>query len=1364
MPIIGSASVQIRAIDKFFERDVRAAVRKIKNVEIELKADVDLTKVNKKLRDLRYRMRNNVIQLNIDAQTETIEEDFQRIVDTFHNRTITVQGTADTAVAEAQLSYAARNRRSLISASISPETRKALQGLFYTITGSIPFDKVKAALLGLAGNFEGITLKAAAVTSVISALTSSLFALTGSVFTLGSDIADVIGLTAALPAGIFMFGTAIAAATISWKGFASAVTGKGKKGSEALANLPLEAQEAALAIRGLGKEIATPVKKAFWVELDGSLQSMVKTTVPALKAGLTETAVAMGGLTKDAFQSMEKFVKSNGLSTMFDGSNQGLQNMRKGVDPLITALGQLGVVGSKFLPQFGNWLGDLGVQFGNFIDRAGEDRISGWISDAVTSVQLLGSSVASVTKIFSGISNAATEAGFGGLRAFSEGLAGAAEVANREPFRSQLVNFFRAARDASKTLNASIGNLFKTFGQASQVLGGFFREGSEVVAAFINNITSMLKNSNVLGGLYTGIADFRQALVRMEPGFINLGNIIGSLAEIAGTVFKAMAPGFNDLMDTLDQIFANLVPGLQAVVPIFNEFVQNVLAVVSGPLIALADGIGKLLEGFSGMPEFLQGIVLSFGAMLLLAPKLTAAFALIGGRFTAMRVGMAADGAALTGQAARLSASFAAMRTGFVNAGGALRTIPFAAATGGIRGVATSLGAATRAAGAGGFRGAIGGASALLGGPWGIALAAGVGLIAAFGQAQAESNERVNAFSQTLDQQTGTVTNATKALVASTALDGVTDGWDDFFRGVLQQSKSVEETLDTLGISTEEFTKKLSDESGRESYVKGFEKIRDELRRGAPITDEMAAAIGRTKESLKGLSDDDIAHLATKARNAADELTKAEEKTRKLAAATGITSASAKVFAKNLETLGDAGSSASDKFSALKSNLDILDGGMRGIVDTKKALAQALDDTRDGLATISDEGKVSLNALYSIKEGFDFTSQAGRDFHTELDKASDAILRNGTQALDQALKSGKSAADANSIAIQAMQPGVKALRDQLANLGVEQPKIDEIIRSFGLMPDQIATAITVEGTEEAQRKIFLTKLAADAYANGNFAAVLGALPQDAMKAIADTLGKSKEYAEGDYESILKALDETKGGRAAALASLLSVTNGNYEAAIKALDLTLPGVTTAKTNINGVEGKSVKIVAEDHTSATLDYIKRNIAGVERYVKVTVDTVYNNRAGSAGNAVSAFGADGAVLNSVTNKSSLFTGKFPMQKFANGGIENHTAQIAKAGAMRLWAEPETGGEAYIPLAKAKRERSLKILEEVARIFGFGLTNLQMANGGTVDKPAVSSQSSVTATAPHLSLTINPSQGLSEKQIGEAAMAELYWQLSNR
>lgn len=86
----------------------------------------------------------------------------------------------------------------------------------------------------------------------------------------------------------------------------------------------------------------------------------------------------------------------------------------------------------------------------------------------------------------------------------------------------------------------------------------------------------------------------------------------------------------------------------------------------------------------------------------------------------------------------------------------------------------------------------------------------------------------------------------------------------------------------------------------------------------------------------------------------------------------------------------------------------------------------------------------------------------------------------------------------------------------------------------------------------------------------------------------------------------------------------------------------------------------------------------------------------------------------FNRITKFLKLDSVKLPAAstvKFADGS-EDHRAQIAKAGDMRLWAEPETGGEAYIPLAKSKRSRSTDILGTVANNFGYNLT--PYANGG--------------------------------------------------
>lgn len=63
--------------------------------------------------------------------------------------------------------------------------------------------------------------------------------------------------------------------------------------------------------------------------------------------------------------------------------------------------------------------------------------------------------------------------------------------------------------------------------------------------------------------------------------------------------------------------------------------------------------------------------------------------------------------------------------------------------------------------------------------------------------------------------------------------------------------------------------------------------------------------------------------------------------------------------------------------------------------------------------------------------------------------------------------------------------------------------------------------------------------------------------------------------------------------------------------------------------------------------------------------------------------------------------------VEYFKRGGIrpERHLADIHPAGSWRVFGEPETGGEGYIPLSPFKRERSTQVLTSIADIFGLNV-----------------------------------------------------------
>ena len=131
--------------------------------------------------------------------------------------------------------------------------------------------------------------------------------------------------------------------------------------------------------------------------------------------------------------------------------------------------------------------------------------------------------------------------------------------------------------------------------------------------------------------------------------------------------------------------------------------------------------------------------------------------------------------------------------------------------------------------------------------------------------------------------------------------------------------------------------------------------------------------------------------------------------------------------------------------------------------------------------------------------------------------------------------------------------------------------------------------------------------------------------------------------------------------------------------------------------------------------------------------------------------------------------------LEAYGSGGLrESHVAQIAPAGAWRVWAEPETGGEAYIPLANdGRRGRAEEIWREVGRRFGLmqrfayggmtgGLvsTTTHNAGGGGRTAPALPA-GPVTARLAREDIdllartVVSMAQGVSHRTVDSALMA---------
>jgi len=1473
LAIIGSASIQIRADDKFFEADVQRAVKRIKNVTIQLKADVDLTKASKKIRDLRYRITSKDAVLKIDANTAKAEEKLARLLakfidkdlnfnvvantqgantalrqlhERYRNKRIPFTAQADTAAARAQLAWAARNRSVGFTAHLDPSTRAALQGMFNTLTGTLPFDKIKGAITGMATNFEGLAVKGSAVVSVLGNISAALATTGANILSVGGDITQLVGLTALLPTALGAMAAILVVNKMAWNDFGAALTGTGKKASQALAKLNPIAREAVLGLKGTWTAIQKPVQNAFWEKMGTSLQDTVHKLLPSLKTGLSDVGRSMGGLTREALLAFGK-LSDGTLASMLGFLAKGLSNLKPAVQPFLGALTTLGKVGASYLPQFGTYLADAAKHFGSFIAEAEKTgKINEWIETGTKRLQELGSIAKSTVGFFTGLTNAARMSGAPGLTEMADGMKNLAAVANDEPFRSRLVAILEGARKGTDKMGDGLRTVTDLFSKSAKSVGIFLGAAGRVGQLTFENITGMFDGTGLGSGLLDAVNGIGDALDLMKPGFKDLGSLVGDLGEISGEVLRSMAPGLNQLFSTLGDVVAGLKDGVMDAMPVFNNFIQAIMNLASGPIVGLAQIFGNLLTAFSQLPGPIQTVLMALGGFLILKNRLSGVFEGIRKSAANAFNGLAYD---TDGAGQRTSTAFGRnmekIRDAWKRVGTAFDNPRVA--TGPARSlerVQAASGQAMRALGTTanqGLRGAANGAMSMLGGPWGAALAVAGIAIGVFAEKQAQAKAEVDSLAGALDQQTGAFTGAGKKMLTEKVLDVNADGWDDLFRS---GRRNMEELVKATNLNMTEVTKQLSNPEGRDAYLKNWQAIEDAMGDGNDITDELARSVGMTKEQFKGLSQTDLHNMNDQIKKGAELAKQAEQKVKSVADAMGTNTIVAAKLAQNYDVLSSATSSASAKFNALKENLDLLNNGQgtarAASRDYKNQLAQTADEikrlvTENG-GVIESTGRVNdafRSTLVDSKGQFSDATQAARDFSVAMEGQADGILKTGTAALQAALQNNESMPDAVAKAMTAMDKPMADMRAQLSKLGFDTGQVNAIMKQLGLDPTKLKGALSVD-TKQADINIARSALAADAFSRGNYTAVLAALPDDAKQKIGEATNTAELFAKGDYEGILKVLDETPGKREAALAAFLSYDGTEWYSYLKAHNLVPKEVEAANEAAKAlVPEKDMKIVATDAATSVLDGVGAYILGDKNTTLKATDQVtsvlsqvnnsplmdknsqftvtdlvtqmvnnvnakgLNNKLSTlqtsdlvskvladvnaktlngknnklttqdlatmvvqAANAVvlkdkqntittnvntiySVFGKaagaraqpgdplnrNGSIISNVMNP---FRGKFAPEStakfFANGGVENHVAQIARGRTpIRYWAEPETGGEAYIPLSKGKRPRSLKILEEVAKMFGMSLLKTSFANGGTVGGNSASSSAGV-------------------------------------
>ncbi len=268
-------------------------------------------------------------------------------------------------------------------------------------------------------------------------------------------------------------------------------------------------------------------------------------------------------------------------------------------------------------------------------------------------------------------------------------------------------------------------------------------------------------------------------------------------ADSAANVQKQTAAAAEELAVKVGNM---LLPAYTALVRFGRD---QVIPFLSGTVDAIGDagaavaplvsGIVDLVGAFRDLPGPLQGAIIGMLSFVVLGDR------------------MASFGAAVRTHAVdtvrAAQSELDTLRLRAMYAGDAARN-----AGGGFRGMAGAIGATAGA----GLRGAASGLLGVLGGPWGLAFTGAVALIGGFAQAQSNARRDVDAFSDTIDRQTGTMTKASREWISNKFLENFDPG--DWQRIADQTGMSLSEIVDGLtatGAAADAFDERWNDLLGR---------------------------------------------------------------------------------------------------------------------------------------------------------------------------------------------------------------------------------------------------------------------------------------------------------------------------------------------------------------------------------------------------------------------------------------------------------------------------------------------------------------------------------------------------------------------
>lgn len=884
--------------------------------------------------------------------------------------------------------------------------------------------------------------------------------------------------------------------------------------------------------------------------------------------------------------------------------------------------------------------------------------------------------------------------------------------------------FTRGITSGLSKATPHIEHFFQYFNDAATLFGPGIAGAARKQFEDIGNAASgMLKPLKNFGG--DAAATGLHALLTVGQMVVD---VLGNLVDGATPVVQAMgdvAGGSDGVSTSLDLVVTVLDAAATAV-----SFLSGVL----GPVGHL---VGSLVHDFGALPGPVQSAVLAMLLMRRVGPmaqgvagsvggRLTGAYRSLNQQMTVQRTLAAASGVSI----GRYGAAFAVLQTRVPiigRMGASFRTA--SAQASGFGGVLRGIGAAGAVAG----RSLGSGLMGALGGPWGLAITAatvGLGFLAKrqqqAAQAAAEHEANIRNLAQALRESKGAIDDNVRTTAAQTLQDAKIVGGKTSLIDVTKRAGIGLRQLTDAYLGQGDSLKSLQDRlykvaEAHTGYITNG-------RTTSKVYDAQGKAAKQAADALGAMSGD---------------MGKAVTKAKDLAAAAEGTADSASAYDKLKDAVGalaDKTGDADSRTRALRDALDLLSGGSISLQAAQARVNEAITNANEAMASGIDKTAGWGKQLVKASGALDTTTKNGQALFSTLDSVAQSSSQAALAAYDFAQSQGKDVPTSVAAARKEMEKARASAIKLATGYGLNAEQAGKVATAMGLIPGQVSILLSVspKGLDGALAELLAVQAEFARLPKAKTIKV-DALGADAKKELEDIGYKiqlipgTREYkitaptaaARHDLDLLVAKLAQTNGKNipikapsAGAIRELTAVQK--KVAATKGKTLTMRAPTTeAQLNLQAL-GFSIKRNAKNKT-VTISVPTGDATYNARIIQNAIDNIHGKSIG-IGVRLSATSSD-RDANGVPDMIQAAQARGSVLDFyADGGTnrrgirENHTAQIAPAGAWRVWAEEETGGEAYIPLASSKRGRSRAITEETIRRLGGDPKSVQWHADGAV------------------------------------------------